>query len=144
MTHQRVASRLYAALLGAAPSGSDVLFAGTRVKVTEDTYREPDVLYIPLEWRSSVHEEYTERAGLVIEVLSESNRDHDLDTKRREYAAAGIPEYWIADPELSRITILTLHGTSYRMKGKFTGGQVATSGVLPGFSVEIAQIFAAA
>jgi Uma2 family endonuclease len=143
MTHQRVAARLYSALLAAAPSGSDVLFAGTRVKVSQDTYREPDVLYIPPEWRSA-HEEFTERTGLVIEVLSESNRDHDLETKRREYAQAGIPEYWIADPELSRITILTLQGTSYRVQGEFASGQLATSALLPDFSVEVTKIFAPA
>lgn len=36
---------------------------------------------------------------LVIEVLSPSNRGHDLRLKLQLYQQAGIPEYWIVDPE---------------------------------------------
>lgn len=35
---------------------------------------------------------------LIAEVLSPSNMDHDLETKRRLYARAGLPEYWIIRP----------------------------------------------
>jgi Uma2 family endonuclease len=37
--------------------------------------------------------------NLVIEILSASNLDHDLKTKRKLYESAGIPEYWIVSPE---------------------------------------------
>ena len=36
---------------------------------------------------------------LVVEILSASNSDHDLKTKRKLYESAGIPEYWIVSPE---------------------------------------------
>jgi Uma2 family endonuclease len=36
---------------------------------------------------------------LVVEILSASNADHDLKTKRKLYESAGIPEYWIVSPE---------------------------------------------
>ncbi len=40
--------------------------------------------------------DYWERPNLVMEVVSESNRRHDLVTKKNgEYSRAGIPEYWI-------------------------------------------------
>lgn len=35
---------------------------------------------------------------LVVEILSPSNADHDLITKRDAYARAGVPEYWILRP----------------------------------------------
>ena len=38
-------------------------------------------------------------ADLVIEVVSPDDPDLDLVVKRQEYAQAGIPEYWIVDPE---------------------------------------------
>jgi Uma2 family endonuclease len=45
---------------------------------------------------------------IVVEVLSKSNRGYDLVTKRHSYAAAGIPQYWIADPDERTLTVLTL------------------------------------
>jgi Uma2 family endonuclease len=45
---------------------------------------------------------------LVIEVLSPSNRDHDILTKRALYGLAGVREYWTVDPEKRTIEILTL------------------------------------
>jgi Uma2 family endonuclease len=141
MTHQRIASRLYDALRSAAPRDGEVLFAGTRVKVGLDTYREPDVLYIPPEWKSDAQDEYVERVGLVIEVVSESNRNHDLETKREEYASAGIPEYWIVDPQQSRISVLRFDGRAYAIHGEFGCGQTADSAFLKGFAVSVDEVF---
>lgn len=36
--------------------------------------------------------------ALIVEVLSPSNPNVDLHTKRRAYAKAGLPEYWIVRP----------------------------------------------
>ena len=35
---------------------------------------------------------------LLVEILSPSNAEHDLVTKRNAYARAGVPEYWILRP----------------------------------------------
>jgi Uma2 family endonuclease len=45
---------------------------------------------------------------LVIEVLSPSNARNDLLAKRAEYADAGVPHYWIVDPDRKTLTVLTL------------------------------------
>jgi len=37
--------------------------------------------------------------ALVAEVLSPSNPEHDLVTKRAAYARAGVPEYWVFRPD---------------------------------------------
>jgi Uma2 family endonuclease len=50
---------------------------------------------------------------IVVEVLSRSNRGHDLVTKRHYYAVAGIPQYWIADPDEQTITVLALDDKTY-------------------------------
>ena len=145
-THQRVAQRMNYALLthvqGGAPRG-DVYFAGTRVKVGDDVFREPDVLFVPEEWRHLVHEQFVERAALVVEVISEFNRKHDVETKRAEYEEAGIPEYWMIDPEEQQVTVLTLGPSGYTEHGVFRPGQAATSVQLPGFSLDVAALFAA-
>ena len=71
-------------------------------------YREPDILFIKAAHRSGIKKQYCEKADLVIEVVSEKNRPHDIKKKRVEYAQAGIPEYWIIDPEEETITVLVL------------------------------------
>ena len=47
---------------------------------------------------------------LVVEVVSpgQQNQDRDYRYKRSEYAARGIFEYWMIDPQQSRVTVLTL------------------------------------
>ncbi len=35
---------------------------------------------------------------LIVEILSPSNPEHDTETKRRAYARAEVPEYWIIRP----------------------------------------------
>jgi Uma2 family endonuclease len=63
---------------------------------------------------------------LVVEVVSNSETDlqskvRDYQEKRLEYAARGIPEYWIIDPIAAIVLVLTLEGTQYqeqRLQGK--------------------------
>lgn len=47
---------------------------------------------------------------LVAEVLSPSNAGNDLILKRHDYAAAGIPLYWIVDPAARTLTVLEHDG----------------------------------
>ncbi len=60
---------------------------------------------------------------LVAEVVSpgQRNRDRDYGRKRKQYAARGIPEYWLLDPEEQAIVILQLDEGSYREAGRSTG-----------------------
>src|SRR5262249_24252580 len=76
-----------------------------------------------------------------MEVVSEDDeeRRRDLDTKRREYARAGIPEYWIVDRREERITVLRLAGKRYVVHGEFSRGAVASSHLLKGFSVDMTE-----
>src|SRR5258705_11134777 len=45
---------------------------------------------------------------LVVELLSPGTRRRDFNLKRREYAAAGIPDYWIVDGKRRRLTVFSL------------------------------------
>ena len=48
--------------------------------------------------------------ALAVEVVSPGkvNEDRDYRYKRSEYAARGILEYWIVDPQKEQVTVLTL------------------------------------
>jgi Uma2 family endonuclease len=79
-----------------------------------DTCRIPDLVVIPLEqWQTLETREavieFTEPPPiLVVEVVSESTKNTDYRAKRSEYSILDIPEYWIVDSLLAKITILTL------------------------------------
>jgi Uma2 family endonuclease len=122
-----------------------VVGAPYKVQLWERKYREPDVIFVRSEHASRMGEDYSDGADLVMEVVSgsESDRHRDLVKKRGEYAKAGIPEYWIVDPEEGRITVLTLDGAEYAVHGTFARGEQATSKLLPGFVVDVTAALAA-
>jgi Uma2 family endonuclease len=107
-------------------------------------FREPDIVFLRPE-RTCNRQRWPEGADLVMEVVSDGSedRERDLDIKRREYAAAGIAEYWIVDPKEQQITVLTLDSQTYREHGMFGPGTQATSVLLPGFAVTVEAVFAA-
>ena len=82
---------------------------------------------------------------MVVEVVSEDDEDRqrDLETKRREYAQAGVAEYWIVDPREHQIIVLALDDATYRVHGEFGRGTTATSVILPGFTASVDAVFAA-
>jgi Uma2 family endonuclease len=86
-----------------------------------------------------IGEEFWTGADLVMEVVSGDDKDcrRDLVTKRREYARAGIPEYWIVDPQEERIKVLRLAAKRYVVHGEFPRGTVASSRLLPGFTADV-------
>ncbi len=70
-------------------------------------------------------------------------RGGEFEEKRRDYAAAGIPEYWIVDPQEQTVTVLALDEKQYRVHGEFKPGTQATSVLLPEFSIDVTELFAA-
>lgn len=122
----------------------EVYFAPVRVRMKSGNCREPDVAFIQSHRIStSDRTQPSNGADLVMEVVSPDPRDRDRDyhEKRNEYAASGIPEYWIVDPETQAITVLVLSGTKYHLHGEFKLGTSATSPLLPGFEVDVKTCF---
>jgi Uma2 family endonuclease len=124
----------------------DVFWAPISVKLRPGMLREPDVFFLSNK-RLARGDDPPVGADLVMEVVSPDakDRERDLQQKRREYAQAKVPEYWIVDPETETITVLTLpaRGTRYRIHGRLQPGQQATSKLLDGFTVDVAACFAA-
>ena len=79
-----------------------------------------------------------------MEVVSPDNRNRDFEEKRRDYASAQIPEYWIIDPEKRCIRVLELERGKYLERGVYEIGRRATSSLLDGFSVDVSKLFKAA
>jgi Uma2 family endonuclease len=72
---------------------------------------------------------------LAVEILSPGSVYKDREVKRKEYAQAGVAEYWIIDPEARTVDI-------YEVGRHFAGTDVLTSELFPGFSIPLAELFA--
>ena len=65
-----------------------------------------------------------ERAPLlVVEVSSPGTRRIDRGTKRLAFEAAGVPIYWLVDPDEPSLTVLHLEGGTYVEHAHVTGDE---------------------
>ncbi|MCS6939774.1 MAG: Uma2 family endonuclease [Roseiflexaceae bacterium] len=140
--HQTILLLLYERLKAAVQStGGKVLVAPLRLRLRPGKFREPDILLL----RSADDPRYQDAfwlgADLVVEVVSPDRPERDTEEKVRDYAEAGIPEYWIVNPLDETVTVLTLAGEAYTLHGVFRRGQRALSKLLDGFGVAVNEIF---
>ncbi|MBC7970807.1 MAG: Uma2 family endonuclease [Verrucomicrobia bacterium] len=65
---------------------------------------------------------------MVVEVVSpgKANEERDYRYKRSEYAARGISEYWIVDPQQGKVSVLTLVAGLYEAE-EYTGEMMIKS-----------------
>jgi Uma2 family endonuclease len=91
--HQQ-ASRRLANLLEEALPNLVVVEAVTVVLVPKIRERIPDVVVVTEEPSGSI----TETPVIAVEVISPGNRSEDTVRKSTEYLAAGVGQYWLADP----------------------------------------------
>jgi Uma2 family endonuclease len=80
--------------------------------------------------------------ALVVEVVSPGkvNEDRDYRYKRSEYAARGIAEYWIVDPQKNGVTVLILVDGFYE-ETRFAGNTAIASTIFPDLQLTADQVF---
>ena len=140
-THQAVLLFLYHQFYDYLRPRGVVMVAALRLCIREGKFREPDLLLLLNRSDPRYQDRFWLGADLVVEVVSADCPQRDWVAKRADYAEAGIPEYWIADPRDARITVLALEGETYVEHGVFARGDTATSRLLDGLSVDVGAVF---
>ena len=140
--HQRTAAFLYdllTAYFRARGDRAEVNFAGLRIRTT-GRFRDPDVTVLLDRDDPRAHDTHFDHVDLCVEVVSPDDPPRDTVRKRREYAAAGVREYWIVDPRdaVRAVTVLTLEDGAYAGAPVGEGG-TAESALLPGLSFPVAD-----
>ena len=115
---------------------TEIVVTGNRTRV-----RMPDLLVLTEELLAAIGGKRATITAdmpspvLVVEVVSpgKANEDRDYRYKRSEYAARGILEYWIIDPQRDKVTILSLVDGLYE-ETVFESEQTIASKVIPQFS----------
>ena len=142
--HQEIVSRLTTRLtnhIDAHIGSCKVYPAPFAVNLFADdtTFVEPDVSVICD--RSKLSDRGCEGApDFIVEVASPSNSDMDYISKLSLYRDAGVREYWICDPQRERTRVFVFDPSSTYQELPF--GETVSSTVLPGFTINFAQIVA--
>lgn len=123
--HQRCVLSLAILLDSAAPPDQEVIVAPFDWVIGPRTSFEPDVLVAR---RADIAERNLPRPPLLaVEVLSPSTRRIDLVLKRDAYASAGVPSYWLVDPDGPSVTALRLEGGAYVEEASVSGDDPFTA-----------------
>ena len=122
--------------------GDDIYTAPVDVRLHPHRIVQPDLVYVSPERRSILADPALIEGApdLIVEILSPSNRPYDLQVKYRVYAAAGVGEYWVADPEFETLSIFVLRDGRYELEPSEAGW--ARSVLRPGLEVDVAALFA--
>lgn len=76
----------------------------------------------------------------IVEVLSLGTEKVDRGIKFEEYAANGVQEYWLVDPDQETVEQYGLRDEEYALQLKLKAGEISST-VITGFTIPVAAIF---
>ena len=146
LAHNTVSSAL-AMLIGVFADTYDLGATGharLMISLSRNDY-EPDVCF----WRKERAADFKPdqlrfpTPDFIAEVLSESTASTDRGVKFEDYAAHGMTEYWIIDPDAQTVEQYLLDGEQYKLAVKTDVASNATlkSAAIPGFAIPARALF---
>jgi Uma2 family endonuclease len=90
-----------------------VLGSRFAMRLGKDLILEPDIVFIEKKREKNIKDTYLEGpCDLVVEILSKTTKNYDLNEKRRVYRDYAIPEIWLVDPDTRTLIVEVLSGSS--------------------------------
>ena len=110
------------------------------VLLDEHTIVQPDIVFVSHAREHIITRENIQGVpDLLIEILSPGTRRYDKRTKYERYELAGVPEYWIVDPEDDVVEVFRQRADKF---ARIDVGDTLTSPILPGFALSLRELFA--
>jgi Uma2 family endonuclease len=130
-------------LLAVRLAGHAIVWAQNPIVLTEDTEPQPDIAVLRNRGLSyKEREAHAEDVLLLVEV-ADTSLAYDRTTKRRLYAEAGIPEYWIVDCTTETVEVFRDPGPDgYRDIARGTGPTTLALQAFPEIELTLREIFA--
>lgn len=146
LKHQRLVLALGAILreFVKRTGAGEVFVAPVDVVLSDFDVVEPDLAFVSKTRRDILTEANIQGApDLVVEVLSDSTRRHDLVTKRRLYGRFGVREYWVVDPVVDNVLVFVLAGFTLERRAELAleARDLLKSELLPGFELPLTELF---
>ena len=116
-------------------------FEKVMISLTRNDY-EPDICFFAAETAATFYPEQMRfpAPDLVVEVLSALTAAIDRGVKFEDYAAHGVGEYWIIDPDTETVEQYRLTGERFELAIKAQTGELR-SFTVPGFVIPVRAIF---
>jgi Uma2 family endonuclease len=136
--HETLVARLMVALHGHLGKAAADRLRGSRTEVIArekglEHILQPDVAVLPEGTKPTGRDWKAPTPVWVAEVLSPSTAARDRGVKLRLYAASGVREAWLVDPDTETIEV---HDLAARERRVFAAGERETSVALSGFAVD--------
>jgi len=104
--------------------------------------REPDILFVSQERLHIVESSHlSDAADMVVEITSPESVGRDRGDKFIEYEAAGVPEYWLIDPDREQAEFYQLADTGRYHPATLDENGCFHSTVLPNFWLKVTWLW---
>jgi len=116
-------------------------FEKIMISLTRNDY-EPDICFFEKSKSDKFHSKQMQfpAPDFIVEIVSPSTEHNDRVIKFEDYAAHGIHEYWIIDPETKTIEQYLLKSDKYELTLKSDNGSIKSRAV-SGFEIPIESVF---
>ena len=104
----------------------------------EDTYLEPDLMYISDELKKELRPGHRTRADIVVEILSPKTARYDRTTKSDTYRAMGVREMWLMDEESKEVEVRSFEAGKTVV---YTIADILRSEVLTRIRIPVSSLF---
>ena len=124
--------------------GGRTLASGYKVRIHEHRGVMPDLQYFrPGNFPGPEQEQGLAegRPDVAVEVISPGSRRYDTVRKRADYAAIGVPEYWLIDPKRRTLTRLVLRKGEYAAAEEPSGDEVFRPDGFEGLEIPLARLW---
>ena len=111
------------------------------ITLTRNDY-EPDICFFSQEKARRFHPDLMKfpAPDMIVEILSPSTEKMDRGIKFEDYAAHGVGEYWLVDPERESIEQYMLENETYDLLVKVNQGMIHSTAI-EGFEMAVRAIF---
>ena len=139
-THQALSRRIFLALAAhLGERGTERLFAAPLdVFLSGRNVAQPDVLVLPEGTKPKPPPWKIPLPVVVLEVVSPSGEEYDVEKKVPLYARSGIREAWIVDQFRK---VVEVHDLAAGTRTVYGPGESACSAAIPGFALDVARLF---
>ncbi len=121
----------------------EVYVAPLDVVLSDTDVVQPDVLFISRAREHRITDKNVQGApDLVIEILSPSTAERDLEDKHELYGRHGVLEYWIIDPVAETVAVHRQRDGKLERTGRFGRGESLATALLEGLALELDDILA--
>ncbi len=146
--HQQIATRLLVALniWTDAEPGRGVAVMPLNIVLDDENVYAPDILWYP-KARAPSHDDRPPYPvpDLAVEVRSPSTWRYDVGVKRQVYEDHGLRELWLVDTDAGSVLVFRRPepaAARFDVSLELEGGEALASPLLPGFALELAELFA--